>query len=294
MEVVIFYVAVNGGSKIPELGKTLAARCWLTGHGRFDISKSGTLLSRSLVDEAVFSPERLIFEAQPALGPGLQQLPRVSSYWPGGVLRTDDVKGLSSVEEGRVETLKLEAKAAKQPEADIVKEACNKAEVTRLVKAGMSKGAAREQVKRANNGVLTGGHPLQFAELPLLTVADVLRAPEQYHEFECLDPSESLDESAPYRAKFFKNEGSLVINTFRGGGAVYKLDKTEIKIEPDNPINVFEQIESALRTGARPDVFIWGGCLAHIGPDGAIRGLTAVTAPIIVGAVGSVLPDEGD
>jgi hypothetical protein len=186
------FIVADDGIKILELGEILAARSWLKGYGRYDISKSGALLPRVLFDEAVKYPERLIFEAGAVLGPGLKQLPRVSKYWPGGILKTSEVKGLSDAEKSRVETLKLEAKAAKQPEADIIKCVHTKVEVARLVSTGVSRNAAREQVTKANNRVLTGSHPLQFAGLPLVTVIDVLRNPARYHEWECVDPEESL------------------------------------------------------------------------------------------------------
>ncbi len=278
-----FYIIVDDGSKIPELGKILAARSWLNGLGRFDISKSGALLPRSLFDEGVFSPERLIFEALPVLGESLKQLSRIVKHWPGEILKTSSIRGLTSAEEIRVEALKSEAKAAKQPDADIIKSTSNKIEVARLMSTGVSKSAAREQVERSNNGVLTGAHPLQFAGLPLLTVADVLRDPAYYHEWDCVDPDESAHEAAAYRAKLYKNDSNLIINSFRSGGGIYRLDKVEIKIDLDNPIGVFDQIESALTTGGKPDVFIWAGVLAHIGSDGAVRSLTPASAPVIIG-----------
>lgn len=278
-----FYIIVDDGSKIPEMGKIISARCWLKGLGRFDISKSGSLLPRTLSDEAVFSPERLIFEASPVLGEGLKQLPRTVKHWPGEILKTSSIRGLTSAEEIRVEALKSEAKAAKQPDADIIKSTSNKIEVARLMSTGVSKSAAREQVERSNNGVLTGAHPLQFAGLPKLTVADVLRDPAYYHEWDCVDPDESENVAAAYRAKFYKNDSNLIINSFRSGGGIYRLDKIEIKIDLDNPIGVFDLIESALTTGGKPDIFNWAGVLSHIGTDGAVRSLTPASAPVIIG-----------
>lgn len=278
-----FYIAIDDGTKIPELGRILAARSWLSGNGRFDVSRSGALLQRTLFDDAVYGPERLIFEAAPMLGLGLKHLPRASKHWPGSTLKTSDVRGISITEESRVETLKIEAKAAKQPEADIIKAACNKAAIAGLISQGVSKSTAREQVQKFNNGILTGGHPLQFAGLPLLTVTDVMRNPGHYHEWDCLDPDESTEANAPYRAKLYKNETGLKIHTFRHEGGNFTLDKIEIKLDWDNPINVFEQIESALNTGCLPDVLIWGRCLSYIGSDGAVRSLTAVSAPVTIG-----------
>jgi len=277
------YVVVDNGSRIPDLGKILAERYWLMGLGRYDVSKSGSLLQRTLFDEAVHSPERLIFEAAPALGTGLKQLPRAFKHWPGGLLETANIKGLTSAEEATVEALKAEAKVKKQPEADAIRAAHNKTEVARLVSQGVSKNAAREQIEKSNNGTLTGSHPLQFAGLQMLTVNDLLRDPARYHEWECIDPHESLDLNAPYRAKLFNNPTGLLINSFRSGGRIYRLDKIEIKLDRDNPIGVFDQMESVINTGSLPDVFVWGGVLSHIGNDGTVRNLTAVSAPVIIG-----------
>jgi hypothetical protein len=40
-------------------------RCWEAGYGFFALAADGKLLERSLVDTAVHSPERLVFEAKP-------------------------------------------------------------------------------------------------------------------------------------------------------------------------------------------------------------------------------------
>ncbi|UOA10263.1 hypothetical protein [Methylobacter sp. S3L5C] len=275
-----YYIAVDDGSKIPELGKIIAEKCWLQGLGRFDSSKSGTLLSRTLFDEAVYSPERLIFEAPPVLGVGLKQLPRMVRHWQGGILKASDIRGLTTSELSRVETLKLEAKALKQPEADIVKAASNKKDVDRLIKTGINKHVALEQVTRANNGILTGGLDLHFAGLPVVTVTDVLRDPASFDGWELADIDDPLN--GQYRSKLYKNETGLKIHTFKGGGGNYTIDKVEIKLDMDNPTVVFEHIESALNTGTRPDVFKRAGLLCQTGRDGVIRILTTALIAVSV------------
>jgi len=190
---------------------------------------------------------------------------------------------LTAADEAKVEALMVAAKTARQPEADVIKGVQNKAELVRLVSTGVSKSAAREQVERSSNGILTGSHPLQFSGLPVITVADVLRDSARYHEWECLDPDESLNPDAHYRAMCFKNEHTILVHTKRHEGGNFTLDKIEIRHDQDNPINVMDQIETALSTGCLPDIFNWGGVLSYIGRDGAVRSLTAATAPVIIG-----------
>ena len=279
-----FYVVVDDGTKIPETGKFIAARSWLKGYGRYAVSTSGALLARTLFDEAIYSPERLIFEAPPVLGVGLKQLPRVSKYWPGGVLKTSDVRGLSVTEEAKVEELKAVVRAATKPEADIINAAHSKSEVSRMVKSGMSKAAAKEQMAKANRGVYTGSHPVQFAGMAEpVTVTDIMRRPNTYHEWPCADLDESLDLNAAFRAMCFNNEKGVIVHSFAHGGGNSKLDKIEILLDQDNPIRVLERIEEVLRTGALPDIFDWAGVLAYIGENGAVRSLTAATAPLFIG-----------
>src|SRR5208283_3275852 len=53
------YVPVLNARDIERCGRVLFQRTWLAGGGRVDVSSSGALLERSLIDLAVFQPERL-------------------------------------------------------------------------------------------------------------------------------------------------------------------------------------------------------------------------------------------
>ena len=92
-----------------------------------------------------------------------KRLPRVSKYWAGGDFDPENIKGLSDSEENRIESLKQDAKAEKQPEADIIKGVQTKIEVARLVSIGVNKSIALEQVKNSYNHVLTGAHQLRVS-----------------------------------------------------------------------------------------------------------------------------------
>ena len=65
---------IENGDDIHRYGKTFAKRCWLAGLGtEIKVSKSGSMLERQLIDDSVFSPERLVFEAKPTLSESLEQ-----------------------------------------------------------------------------------------------------------------------------------------------------------------------------------------------------------------------------
>ena len=71
-----------------NLQTLLRTRLWNTGMGFIALAKNGAMLERTLLDLSVLSPERLIFEARPALGEGLEQSPRQWTHTEGDALTT--------------------------------------------------------------------------------------------------------------------------------------------------------------------------------------------------------------
>ena len=67
------YLVVDDARDIPRAGRALVDRLWLAGHGYMRVSSNGSLLPRTLVDAAVWEPNRLDFAAGASVGPGLEQ-----------------------------------------------------------------------------------------------------------------------------------------------------------------------------------------------------------------------------
>jgi hypothetical protein len=67
------YVVVDDAAAIPEAGAFIYQALWAAGYGYIVVSKSGQAVDRSLVDAAVWQPERLDFAARPILGAGLDR-----------------------------------------------------------------------------------------------------------------------------------------------------------------------------------------------------------------------------
>src|SRR5690606_19181711 len=65
------YWAVEDASLIPDYGKVLFDRLTLAGYSRVDVSKTGSLLERSVVNASVWQPERLDFVGGAVLNDGL-------------------------------------------------------------------------------------------------------------------------------------------------------------------------------------------------------------------------------
>lgn len=55
------HIAVANACDIPRAGKALCNRLWLAGFGHIELSKSGAILKRTIIDSSVFQPERLDF-----------------------------------------------------------------------------------------------------------------------------------------------------------------------------------------------------------------------------------------
>jgi hypothetical protein len=55
------YLFVEDAREIPRIGENLFNRLWLAGHGYIQLSSSGAMLERTIVDKAVWQPERLDF-----------------------------------------------------------------------------------------------------------------------------------------------------------------------------------------------------------------------------------------
>lgn len=68
-----FWIAVNDARGIAGTGAELLDRLWLAGRGFIKLSKSGAMLERTLVDGAVWQPERLDFAGGAFCGRGLHQ-----------------------------------------------------------------------------------------------------------------------------------------------------------------------------------------------------------------------------
>lgn len=202
------YIPVADASDIPRFGKALFSRLWLAGHGFIALSKNGAMLERSIIDAAVFSPERLDFAGRPVIkGKGLEFIPPAGEYRQGGYLDIAALPDMDEAENERFQELTAEAKAKIKPKADKVGEAYDAKKITEMVGKGVPEDEARSQVERMRAGghqELPPGFVLTFATLGAVTVADVLLNPARYDRQALADPIEG-PEYGRTTAKFYAN-----------------------------------------------------------------------------------------
>jgi hypothetical protein len=66
------YIPVRNGTDIERAGKALNEKLWAMGHGRFEVSSSGSLLERGIFDSSVWQSNRIDFAAGAQCGEGLE------------------------------------------------------------------------------------------------------------------------------------------------------------------------------------------------------------------------------
>ncbi len=225
------YIAVADAGDIQRATKVLHQRCWLAGLGHILVGRAGQLLERSIIDVAVGSPERLVFEAPPQLADPLVQDTRASTVTRGKLLNTRlAILDLSPSEAAAFEDLLAAAKAEANLRAAPIRKAADQAEVGKLRASGMSEAEARERVAARHRGALYPHVQLHFDNAGAATVAEVLANPSAYHQETLADPMEP--DTGRCRAKLFANaNGTVVIHTFARGGAVFKLVADRATVE---------------------------------------------------------------
>jgi hypothetical protein len=195
------YLPVLDAADIPRAGRALADRLWLAGYGRIDLSGSGALLERTVVDGGVWQTERLDFAGGAWCGPGLEQrlpAPLLINADAGYLDSRIALPDLSATERAQLAALKEDAKAARAVEAAAVREIWIgervESAVARLTPEQRPLGT-RERITRAYREAAAGGNlgpdvVIHVAGLGDHSVKEILAHPETYHDRECRDPLE--------------------------------------------------------------------------------------------------------
>lgn len=199
------YVAVSRGTDIPALAERMQMEQWATGRGRVIISKSGALLVRQLSDALVYQPSRLMFEAAPVLGEGVERNVPESEQWlvrkatmtstcryrtEDGLLDVQLMPKVKEIDRRRFETAVRNAKQAKRVEAKRVALDYHRANA---LAAGRDDGDLLGvlALRALGDRVLPPSWPLVFerdGELLQGTVAEALAALDVLMGRRCADP----------------------------------------------------------------------------------------------------------
>jgi putative DNA primase/helicase len=219
------YLLVMDGADIPRFLRDFQMRAWLAGFGWIMVAGRGALLTRSIVDITVGSPERLVFEGPPLVVAPLaqDQAERRPIAHDGELIDTRIAcPPLTEAERRQFEELVAAAKAAAKPTAETAIEA---AAGELAEKRSIAIDKARAVVAASTRGELLSWDSVHFdnPDLDVVTVADILTDPAKYHGETLADPVEGRDYGLRKCKLYFNGGGDVRINSFAHGGNVYQL-----------------------------------------------------------------------
>lgn len=237
------YMLVQDAADIPRAGKALVDRLWLAGHGHIEISASGALLERTLVDASVWQSSRLDFAGGAACGRDLEQRRGDPVIVEGQTEPIDTPAALPDLtpeERERLAAIKFEAKGASQSEAEGVKEAWIDARVQEIV-APEDRGDA-EAIKEAEgiarraleSGVLAGDFVVMVerdGKVEPVKVGDLLDNRDRWHGCLTRDPLEPGYDGARLVGRLFLLQARPTIYSFAHGGKTYRLHRAPARVE---------------------------------------------------------------
>lgn len=237
------YMLVKDAADIPRAGQVLVARLWLAGHGHIEISKSGAMLERTLVDASVWQQSRLDFAGGAACGAGLDQRrgePVLINAEALPVDTHDALPDLTAQERDQLTAIKSEAKSAAKLDADDIKEtwvAERVKEITALTD-GSDKEAiecAERSARRAlETGNLAGDFVVQVerdGRLISVTVGDLLDNRNKYHGCITRDPIEPDYDGGRTVGRLYLMQARPSLHSFAHGGKTYRLQRAPARVE---------------------------------------------------------------
>ena len=269
------WILVQDAADIPRAGAVLTDRLWLAGFGSIQISKSGRMLERTLVDTSVWQTSRLDFAGGAACGHGLDQRRGAPVVIPGDDGPTDTrfaLPDLTPEEKQRAAELKAVAKAEMQAEADLVKERWIAAKVESMVppehrgdpeRMKEAEGIARRALETS---VLAGDFVVlveRAGKVELVTVGDILDNRDRWHGCLTRDPLEPDYDGGRLVGRLYLIQARPTLYSFAHGGCSYQLHRPPARIElvkGHTPQSVNETLDLLRRD---PVVFDFGGQLTQ-------------------------------
>ncbi|WP_447803664.1 hypothetical protein [Pseudomonas serbica] len=223
------YIHVEDASDLERAGKNIIDRLWLKGHGRIQISKSGGLLLRTLLDATVFQPERLDFAGGAECIAPLKQLlpkPRISNPDAAPLNTRTALPDLSPEQQQKVVRLQTAAKKACADQAAAVRKTWSEGRLIELVERcpDVSKKRLREVVKQAVEGCVLGPEfVLYTSDMQPVAVAELLADPERYHDTYLRDPLEPDYGSTTAWVNLEDEDNPFIFSHAHGLNAHYEL-----------------------------------------------------------------------
>ena len=221
--------------------KQFEVKLCIAGLGYVELARNGRRLLRAPIDLSVFSPERLIFEAAPILGPGVGREEQPWSDHKGALLDTRDFeitdKDRTEAKERQREALDKK-EVREQAEAQYERYRCDVARKAATL-TGASEKSILDRIPRYQDAgteketvSLLPDHPVQIKGTSL-TAAELAARASEFDGHSMPDPIEGA-EYGTSTAKLYANDGSPVIHSWAHGVSTSYVLKTD---EPPSDAN---------------------------------------------------------
>jgi hypothetical protein len=282
------YIMVSDASDIPRAGKTLCDHLWVAGVGRFDVSKSGSLLERSLFDTSVWQTNRIDFAGGAKCRKPLAQQRGDPVLISGKSVSVDTITAIPDLDGPLSQVAsqqKSDSRQLKQTEAEAARTVWVSLRTDELVlriikKSGATEQQARAQAKAHVERVLTRSELFADWELTVkspeprgggaavtVSVAEVLDNPYKWHGCQTLDPIEPGYDGGRWIGKLFLIGARPSLHSFAHGGQRYRLLRQLHRIEIVRG-KLSETVDSLIEVFRRsPDMYDYGSEVAT--PAGA-------------------------
>ena len=274
------YIEVLDASDIPRTGAAILTYLWANGVGRYEVSKSGSMLERGLFDGSVWQSNRIDFAAGAKCHDGLEQK-RGEPELISGLLQIIDTKLLIPEPNSDVialaEANKAIAKAKVSADATKSKEIWIQERVTEItnVDKNIPTERAESTARRAvENKVLTDDWPITVkmvnGSLQKFTISQILNNPQANHGLLTLDPLEPNYDGGRVVGKLYLTGAYPRLHSLAHGGVTFKLTRKLIliEIEKGNESKTTDLTLDVLR--AANDVFDFGPGMVMIGARGSL------------------------
>lgn len=269
------YILIEG-SAIPAVVAHLREALAAAGYIRFEVSASGALLERAIVDFSVFQPERIDYAAPPVCKNGIEAFGRESRFIGGDrdILPPGDWTIPREMQQA-AERNRAAARASREPQALAVRAARIEDDAARQreIDATIPEEVARERAEAAlETGDLYADFPIVVFESErksTVTVREVCADPKRFQEAQTLDPIEPA-----YRGHkivgivYFNGDGSTVLHSQAHGGRTYRLHGRPTLTLREGKLE--SAVEEAVRLMTETGFYNFGGRAAIIGGGGLV------------------------
>ncbi|MCA0939354.1 hypothetical protein LCM28_05650 [Salipiger pacificus] len=222
------YGVMEDGAHMDVVVTTLKYRMLREGWGFASVTASGAIRVKTILDIGSSDPNRIIFEADPALHDGLVRPPTQFEVIDGKLIQSSSITPVTPFEYNDMKVIEGKLRAPLREAAAEQRALWQAQKVEKMVADGTSEETARAHVAQLERRTLIGSHMVKLDNGEELPVIDIIRDWRKYAGARAYCPMEPEkgrtraiiygedldDDDVPYLAR---------IRSFMAGGTIFKL-----------------------------------------------------------------------